>query len=162
MAALQLLQKVVDLGHSVQFPSLHHFIQFKVVFSVHGTQCWVITSQYSVIGSSKLPHYDIIPKGLARGFRLSLADNISPKGKTELHSDAMWYVREYLTSHIGEISILWVGFLLLMPPIGGIRWAKCAANLHGVGVVIIKIGINLPPVLWCVKQWIQIEPCGGQ
>ena len=48
------------------------------------------------------------------------ANNILPKRKTGLHSDTMWYNREYVVSHIGEISVLWVCFLLLAQPVGDI------------------------------------------
>ena len=55
LAALPHLQKVVDLGHSVQFSSLCLSLHFRVVFCVHCIQCWVIACQYPVIGLSKLP-----------------------------------------------------------------------------------------------------------
>ena len=64
--------------------------------------------------------------------------------------------------HIGEIGILWVCFLLLVPPVGYVQNPKCTANLHWVGVVIIEIWINLPPVKWCFRWGIQIELGGGE
>jgi len=162
LAALPHLQKVIDRGHSVQFPFLHLFHQFQVVFSVIGIECRVISCQYSVICSSKLPDIDFSPEGLCCGFRLSPTNDISPQGKTGLHSDKMWYDREYVACHIGEIGMIWVCFLLLTPRIGDIRYPKCTTNLHWVAVVIIKIGSNLPPVGWCVRRWIHVEPGGGQ
>ena len=43
-----------------------------------------------------------------------------------------------------------------------VQYPKCTANPHWVAVVIIEIWINLPPVLWCFRWWIQIEPGGSQ
>jgi len=146
----------------MQFPFLHLFLQFEVVFSVVDMQCCIISCQYSVNSLTKLPYCDLFPKGLACGFRLSPADNVSPKGNTGLHSNNMSYDREYVVCHIGEITLLWLCFLLLMPTIGDTRYAKFSANLHWVGVVIIKIGIDMSPVLWCFRRWIQIEPGSGQ
>ena len=37
--------------------------------------------------------------------------------------------------------------ILLAPPVGYVWYAKCDANLHWVGVVIIEIWNNLPPLL---------------
>jgi len=84
------------------------------------------------------------------------------QGKTGLHSDTMWYEREYVARHIGEIGVLWVRFLLLSPPVGYVRYPKCTANLHWVWVVILEIWIDLPPVRGCLRRRIQIEPWGGQ
>jgi len=58
LAALPHLQKVVDLGHCVQFSFLRLCLQFHVVFSFCVIKCCEIACQYSVIGSSKLPYYD--------------------------------------------------------------------------------------------------------
>jgi hypothetical protein len=55
---------------------------------------------------SKLPYNDFFAKGLTCGFELPSADNISAKGKTALYFDTMWYDREYIACHIGEICIL--------------------------------------------------------
>jgi len=57
----------------------------------------------------------------------------------------MWYDREYVMHHIWEIGVLRVRCLLLTPPVGYVRYPKCTAHLHWVGVVIIEIWINLPP-----------------
>jgi len=114
-------QKVVDLCHSLQFSFLRILLQFQVVVSFRGIQCCTIAHQYSIFDLSKLPNYDLFPKCLASGFRLSPANNISSKRKPGLHSDTMWYNREYVASHIGEIGVLWVRFLLLPPSVGYIR-----------------------------------------
>jgi hypothetical protein len=55
-----------------------------------------------------------------------------------------------------------VGFLLLAPPIGYVRYPKCTANLHWVGVLILEIWINLSSVLSCCRQQIQLKPGSGQ
>jgi len=68
-----------------------------------------------MIGSSELPNNDFFVKGLACGFWLPPDNNISAKGKTGLHSDNMWYDKEYVARHIGEIGVLWVCLLLLTP-----------------------------------------------
>jgi len=149
----------MDLGHSVQCSFLRLNLQFQVVFSLRGIQCSVIACQYAVIGSSKLPHYDFFQKGLPSGVRLPPADNILPTGRTGLRADTMWYDTDYVMCHIGEIGILWLLFLLLMPPASDIQRPKSTANLHGVEVVIINIWINLPPVVGCFTRWIQIGLC---
>jgi len=162
MAALPHLQKVVNLGHSVQCPFLRLFLHFRVVFCVCGIQFRVSACLNPVIGSSKLPYDDFFAKGLACGYWLPPANHNSAKGKTGLHSDTMWYDREYVARHIGEIGVLWVRFLLLAPPIGYVRYPTCTANLHSIGVVIIEIWMNVSPVLWCFRRRIQIEPGSGQ
>ena len=101
-------------------------------------------------------------KGLACGFRQPPADHISLKGKTGLHSDTMWYDSEYDAHHIRVISVRRVHCLSLVPPVGYVRYTKCAAKLHWVEVIIIEIWINLPPVLRCFMRWSQMEPGGGQ
>jgi len=55
------------------------------------------------------------------------------------------------------ISACFVRFLLLTPPVGYVWWPKGTANLQWVGVVIIEISINLPPVLWCLRRRIRIQ-----
>jgi len=105
-ASLPHLQKVVNLGNSVQFPFLHLFLHFCVVFCVHGIQFWVSACQNPVIGSSKLPYNGFFAKGLACGCSLPPGNNISAKGKTGLHSDTMWYDSEYVAPHIGEKGVL--------------------------------------------------------
>jgi len=160
LAALSQLQNVVDLGHTVQFSFLRLFLQFQVISIFCGIQWCTIFCEYSLIGSSNLSDYNFFQKCPANSIRLSPANHVSPKGKTGLHSDSMSYNRVYVVCHIGEIDVLWVHFILLAPPVSDIRWSKCTANLHWVGVVIIMIRINLPPVLWWLKRWIQIEPCG--
>jgi len=77
LAALPHLQKVINLGHSVQFPFLRLFLHFHVVFCVHCIQFWVRACQNAVIGSSKLPYNHIFEKSLACGFWLPSADDIS-------------------------------------------------------------------------------------
>jgi len=104
----------------------------------------------------------LFPKGSRLWFWLPPADNISAKGKSGFHSDTMKYDREYVARNIGEISVLWVRFLLLVPPIGYVRLPKCTANIHWVRVVIIEIWIDLSPVLCCVRRRIHIEPGSGQ
>jgi len=161
-ATLPHLQKVLDLGHSVRFPDLRLCLHFWVVFSVCRIQFCLVAWQNPAIGSSELPYNDSFAKCVTCGFWLPPADNILPKLQTGLHSDTMWYDREYVARHIGEISVLWVLFLLLPPPVRSVRYPKCTANLHCVAVVIIEIWINLPPVLWCIRRWTQIEPGGRQ
>jgi len=82
--------------------------------------------------------------GRASGFGLPQADNISPKAKTGLHSDTVWYDREYIQCQSREIGVLWVCFLSLILPVGDVLNPKCAANICTVGVVIIHIRIHLP------------------
>jgi hypothetical protein len=74
----------------------------------------------------------------------------------------MWYDAEYVTRHIGEIGVLGVRFFLFMPPVGYVQYPECTAKLHWVGVVIIEIGIDLPPVVWCFRRRIQLEAAGNQ
>jgi len=151
----------MNLGHTEQSPFLPLFLYFRVIFCVGGIQLCISTCQKSVTGSSELPYNYFFAKGLACGSWPPPANNISAKGKTGLHSDTMWYDREYVARHIGEIGVLWVRFLLLEPSIGHVRYPKCTANLHWVGVVIIDICINLSPGLWCIRLRIQIEPGSG-
>jgi len=162
LAALPHLQQVVDLGHSVQFPFLQLYLHFQVIVGVCRIQCWVITFKKLVIGVSKVHYNDFFTKYLACGVWLPPADNISAKGTTGLHSDTMWYDTQYVVRNIGEISVLWVRFFLLAPPLGSVSYPKCPAILHCVGVVIIEILINLPPVLWCFRRWIQMVPGSGR
>jgi len=132
------------------------------MFSVRRIQYLDIARLKCFIGWSKLPYNDRFTKCLACSFWWPAAHNISPKGKTGLYSDNMWYDREYVTCHMGEIGVLWVRFLLLGPPVCYVRNPKCTANLYWFGLLIIEIWINLSPVLWCFRQRIQIEPCRGQ
>ena len=156
------MRNVVDLGHSVQFPFLRLFLHFWVFFSVRRVGFGHVPRQNLLIDLNKLPYNDFLANGVSWGFWLPLADNNSAKGKTGLHSDTMWNDREYVARHIWEISVLWVGFLLPPPPPGYVRYPECIGNLHWIGVEIIEIWINLDPVLWWCKQWIQIEPGGSQ
>jgi len=94
------LQKVVNLTHSVQIPFCRLFLHFRVVFCGHGIQFRVSAFQNPVIGLSTLPYNHFFAKGLACGFSLPPANNISAKGKTGLHSDTMWHEREYVARHI--------------------------------------------------------------
>jgi len=156
LAALPHLHKVVDLGHSVQFSFLCFSLQLNVVFSFGHIQYRIVTCQFSIIGSYILPYNDYFGEDLAFGFRLPPSDNLSPKGNPRLHFENMWYDRKYVTCHIGQISVLWVYFLCLLPPVSNIGQPICTANLNGVGVVVIMIWINLPPILWRFMWWIQI------
>ena len=162
LAALPHLQKVVNLGHCVQFPFLSLCLHFWVVFCVHGIQFWVSACQNDIIGSSKLPDNEFFAEGLAWGLGLPPANDFSAKGKTGLHSDTIWSDGKWVVRHIGEIGVFWVRFFLLVPPIGYVRYPKCTTHLHWVGVVIIEIWINLSPVPWCFRRRIRIEPGGGQ
>ena len=152
----------MNLGNSVQLPFLRLVLHFRVIFCLCGIQFRVGACQNPVIGPSKLPYDDFFAKGLAWGFWRPPANNISAKGKAGLHSDTMWYDREYAVRHIGQIGVLWVNFFLLWPPIGYVRYSICTANLQWVSVAIIEIWINLSPVRWCFRRRIQMEPSGGQ
>jgi hypothetical protein len=68
LAALPHPQNVVNLGHSLEFPFLHLFVQFRVVFYDHGMQFRVNSCQNPVMSWSKLPYDDFFPMGLASGF----------------------------------------------------------------------------------------------
>jgi len=160
LAAPPYLHKVMDLGHSVQFSVLRLFLWFPGVFSFRGIQDCAIARHYSVIGTRKLPYYDSFPRCLASGVGQTPANIVSPNRKSRLHSDTMWYSREYVPYHIGKIGVLWVRLILLAPPVVDIRQPNFTAYLHAVGVVIIKISIHLPPVLWWFRWLIQIAPCG--
>jgi hypothetical protein len=162
LAALPHLHKVVNLGHSVQFPFLRLFLHFQVVFCFHCIQFGVSAWKNPVIGWRKLPYNDFFAKGLACGLWLPSADNISAKGKSGLHSDNMCCVREYVVCPIGEMGVLSMRVIRLSPPVGSVWYPKCSANLQWVRVVIIEIWIDLPPVIWCFRRQIQIEPDGGQ
>jgi len=107
----------MDLGHSVQFPFLLLCLHFQGIFSFRSIQCWAIAQHYPVLGSSKLPYYDFFAKGLTWGFWLPTADNLSPKQRTGLLSDTVWYDTEYITCHIREMGVCWVHLLLLKQPV---------------------------------------------
>jgi len=77
LAALPHLQKVVDLGHSVQFAFFRCFLYYQVVLCVCRLQCWVIACQDPDIGSSKPPYSDFFVKSLTCAFWPPPADNIS-------------------------------------------------------------------------------------
>jgi len=94
--------------------------------------------------------------GLAFGFCMPPADNNQHTAKSSLHSTAMCCVREYIVCHIKEIGVLWVHFLLSAPPVPNIQYSKYTSNVHRICVVIITVWINLPPVLWWFRQWIQV------
>jgi len=100
-------------------------------------------------------------KGLLCWFWLPPAYNMSSNRKTQLHSDTLWYDRNYVLWHIIEIGVFWVLPLLLAPLVGYVLYPKCTANHHWVVVVIIEIWINWPPGLWCFKWWIQIKAGGS-
>jgi len=117
-AALPHLQNVMNLGHSVQFPFVRIFLHFRVAFCVCSIQFRVSAGLNPVIGSSILPYDNYVAKRPACGFCLRPTRYISAKGKTGLHFDSMWYDREYVACHIGEIGALRTRFLLLAPPDG--------------------------------------------
>jgi hypothetical protein len=77
--------------------------------------------------------------GLTCGFQPPPFNNVSPKGTSGLHSDTMWYDRKYVACHIGDVGLLWVCFVLRVPPVGNIGQPECTANLNGVRVVVIMI-----------------------
>jgi len=113
LAALPHLQNVVNLGQSVQFPLFRFFLHFQVIVCVPCIQVRVSACQNPAIGSSKLPYTDFFAKGVACGYWLPTANNISAKGKTGLQSDTMWYHREDVVCHIGKISFTFSSF----PPV---------------------------------------------
>jgi len=160
LAGLPYLQNVVDLGHSVQFSILNPSLPFQLVCNICHNYCRVFASQYPVIGSTKLPYNDFFPKCLSCCFWLSAAENVSHKGSTTLHSDTIWYNREYIVCHIREIDVLYAHVFWLPQQFSDNGYRKCSAILHRAGVVIIKIRIKLLPVLWIFKWWIQMQPCG--
>jgi hypothetical protein len=125
----------------------HHFLHFRVVFSVHCSRHWVIACRDPSIGSSKLLDNIFFAKSLATGSGLTPANNLSTKEKTGDHSHTMAYERKYVDCHTAKIGILWVCFLLLVAAVGYVRYLKYTAHLQSVRVVIIDIWINLPPVL---------------
>jgi hypothetical protein len=77
-----------------------------VVFWVDGIVFRVGACPNPVIGSSNLRYNIFFAKGLTCGFCVSPADDMSTMGKTGLYSENMWYDREYVARHIGEIGIL--------------------------------------------------------
>jgi len=146
----------------VQYSQLHLSVQFDVVFSFCCIQYWVTAYQYYIFGSRKAPYYNCFAAGLDCGFWLPPADHISLNGKTSLDSNTMWYDREYVRCHIWVISILWVCFLSLAPPVCDICYPKRTADHHRVRVVIIQIWINLAPDLWWFRRGIGMDLCGYQ
>jgi hypothetical protein len=152
----------MDFGHSLKYPYLRLFFHFGVIFCVCLISFGVIAYQNPVIGSSYQPYNDFLVNGVTCGFWLPPADHISLNGKTGIHSETMWYDREYVTHHFGEIGLLWLWFLLLLPPVGYVRYQKYTAILYWVRVLTIEFWIPLPPVLWCFMQGIQIESGGSQ
>jgi hypothetical protein len=104
----------------------------------------------------------IFEKGLACGIRHAPSTTLLPKGASSLYSNTMWFDRIYVVCYIGESGVLWVCFILLVPPVGNIRQPKCTANFKGVEVVVITFWINLTLVLWCFRCWIQIQHCSRQ
>jgi hypothetical protein len=68
LAALPYLQKVVNLGHFVQYPFFGLFPDFRVVFCIRGIQFRVSACQNPVIGSGELPYNDLFVQCLACGF----------------------------------------------------------------------------------------------
>jgi len=162
LAALTHLQKVVDLAHSVQCPLLRLFLHFWVVACVSRIRYWVISLHNPNIGSSKPPDNNFFAKGLACDFWLPPSNQIGPKWRTVLYSDTIWYDTDYVACHIGMISVHWVRFVLLAPPVGYVQFPTATANFYWVGVVVIEIWMNLHPVLKRFRLRIQIEPGGSQ
>lgn len=162
LGALPHLQKVMNLRHSLQLSRLSLIVQFQVIFSFRGIRFCAITCQYSNLGLSKVPNYDIFLKHLASSFKLFPANIISPKGETGLHSNTMWHNRESITSNIVVIATVSLRFLLLAPLVSNIQLPKCPANHHGIRLVISNIPINLSPVGWQFSQNIEISPCSCQ
>jgi len=148
LPALSHQQKAMDLDHSVQLSFLCISLQLYVVFSFGCVQFTIITCQYPIIGFCILSYNNFFAKGHACGFQLHPSDNLSPKGKTDLHSNIVWYDIKYVTGHIEEISVLWMCFSLLVPPVGIIWQPKGTVKPNQVGVVVITIWINLPPSCW--------------
>ena len=121
LATLPYLQNVVDHGHSMQLLFLYLSLHLHVVISAVWFQYRVIASQYSDIGLCEQPYYNNFAKSPVCGFRLPPPDQISPKGRTGLHYDTVWDDREYVTTHIGEIDVVWVRFFLLSPSVSDFR-----------------------------------------
>ena len=65
-----------------------------------------------------MPYNELVAKRVTCGCSLPPADNISPKGKTGLHSKTVLYDREYVACHIEQIGVLRGRFLSLPPPAG--------------------------------------------
>jgi len=145
---------------AVSFPP--PLLHFRGVFGVHWIQFWVCACWYPVIGLSKLPYNNFLVKGLACALWLPPAYNISATGKNGLHSGTMSYDSESVARHNAEIAELWMNFPLLMPPVGYVRYPKCTANLHWVGVVNIDIWIIILPVLRWFRWRIEMELDGSQ
>jgi hypothetical protein len=59
-----------------------------------------------VYGPSEPPCYNYFVKCLSCRFELPPSDHILRTGTTVLHSDTMMYDREYVVSHMREISVL--------------------------------------------------------
>jgi len=71
-------------------------------------------------------------------------DNLSPKGNAELHSNTIWYVRDFVPAHIEEIGKVQMSFLLMEQPVSYIRYPKCTAILNLGSVVINEFWMSLP------------------
>jgi hypothetical protein len=148
------------LGDSVQYSFLHLFLHFHIVFRIHRIQYRAIYTQNPVCCSRKPPHHDIFAKRLACSCWVPPANITLAKGTTGLHCNTMYHDREHFVCLIEEISIHLVRFLLLAPPVGSVQYKQFTANLHWVGVEIIQIWNTLPPVVWCFRRGIYIEPGG--
>ena len=66
-----------------------------------------------------------------------------------------------LLMHSGEIGLLSVCFIVLIPPVGYVQYSKWSDNFHLVWIETIDIWINLPPILYCIRRPIEIEAGGG-
>jgi len=148
LAALSNLQNIVGLGHSEQFSFLQPSLQFKVISGICCIECRFATSQGPVIILCKLSYDNCVTQGFVCGFWLPPADTVSPNRLTANYSKVMWHDTEYVECHIGKICVLWVSFVLLLPPVGDIQDPQWLANLSWVGVVIIEMWMNLLWVLW--------------
>jgi len=114
----------------------------------------------ALLACDNVPYNDCFTKGLACGFWLPPAHDIHAKGKTGPHSDTKCCDWHYVACHSSETGVLWVRWLVLAPTVGDICQPQCTVNLQSFGVTITEIRINLPPVLWWCRRWIQIEPGG--
>jgi hypothetical protein len=106
LAALPHLQIVVNRGDSVQLRFLRLFLYIRVICCICGIKFRVSACQNPVLGSRKLPYDAFFAKGHTCGISLPPANHIFVKGKAGLHSDIMWYDREYVALQIGEIGVL--------------------------------------------------------
>jgi hypothetical protein len=123
----------VDIGHSVNCSFLHLTFHFQDFFRISHVQYWVIAWQWHNCDLNKLPYEHLFAKGPTCGCWLPLFNNISLMGKAAHHLGTIWYRREHIASHIRELRILLVCFLLFTPPVGNIWYLLGTAKLYAVG-----------------------------